>query len=93
MTKNHSVENKTHLFQWSFNKYDFKDFIMSEKQVGQIISIVMRSTNGKDLISQSKFESSFMKMSFLKTYSHKRKNIKTFCSKKQKYLKRARRFK
>ena len=34
-----------------------------------------------------------MKMSFLKTYSHKRKNIKTFCSKKQKYLKRARRFK
>ena len=46
-----------------------KILLLSEKQLGQIILIVTRSTNGKDLISQSKFESSFMKMFFLKTYS------------------------
>ena len=46
-----SVENKMHLFQSSFNKYNFKDFIMSEEHVGKTISIVMRNKNGKDLIS------------------------------------------
>ena len=50
MTKNHSVKNKMHLSQSSFNKWNFKDFIMSEKHVGNAILIVMKNTNGKDFI-------------------------------------------